>query len=103
MVGNEIGRSPKKIFKKAKKDDFLPCKTTHRPFSEGICPDKIRNRTNVCSTVVIRLNSELEGKNDAEAQVVVAIRGRVVVAISDAAVLRVVVPATAAIHTVRAF
>lgn len=91
------------FLKKAKKDDFLPYKATHRPFSEGICPDKIRNRTNVCSTVVIRLNSELEGKNDAEAQVVVAIRGRVIVAIRYTAIHGVVVPATAAIHAIRPF
>ena len=40
----------------------------------------------------------LEGK--AEAYVVVAVRRRVVVAVRDAAILRVVVPTAAAIHAV---
>jgi len=42
-----------------------------------------------------------ERKYQPKADVVVAIRGRVVVAVRRAAVLRVVVPATAAIHAVR--
>ena len=49
---------------------------------------------------VIRLSRELEGGNEAEAEVVVPVRRLVVVAIGGAAVLRFVVPAAAAIHTV---
>lgn len=48
----------------------------------------------------IRLSCELEGQT--KTHVVVAVRWRVVVAIGHAAVPRVVVPATATIHTVRA-
>ena len=49
---------------------------------------------------VIRLSRELEGDSEAEAKVVVPVRRLVVVAIGGAAVLRFVVPAAAAIHTV---
>lgn len=42
-----------------------------------------------------------ELKREAEAEVVVAVVGRVVVAIGDATVPRVVVPATATVHAVR--
>jgi hypothetical protein len=42
-------------------------------------------------------------KNHAEANVVVAVAGRVVVPVRDSAVGGVVVPATAALHAVRAF
>jgi len=45
---------------------------------------------------------ELGGRGDAEPNVVVAVRRRVVVAVSGTAVLRVVVPTAAAQHTVRA-
>jgi hypothetical protein len=50
----------------------------------------------------IRLSVELGGRSEAEAEIVVPILWRVVVAVRDAAVLRVVVPGAAAIHTVRA-
>ena len=43
---------------------------------------------------------ELEGRDQTKTQIVVTIRGRVVVAIRNAAILRVVVPTTAAIHAV---
>ena len=43
----------------------------------------------------------LLGEGQAEAEVVVAVVGRVVVAVRRAAVPRVVVPATASVHTVR--
>jgi len=49
---------------------------------------------------VVRLSRELQGRGEAEAEVVVTVRRPVVVAIGGAAVLRFVVPAAAAIHTV---
>ena len=58
-----------------------------------------RDRAAICSSAAIRLACELEG--EAKANVVVAVRWRVVVAISGTAVLRVVVPTTAAVHAVR--
>ena len=48
----------------------------------------------------IRHSRDLKGTNKAEADIVVAVRRRVVVAIGDAAVLRVVVPRAAAVHAV---
>jgi len=47
--------------------------------------------------------NELRGYNEAEAQVVVAVIGVPVVAISHTAVASVVVPTAATVHTVRAF
>ena len=66
----------------------------------GIFRPKNGSRTSACSSDAVRTSCELEG--EAEADVIVAIRRRVVVAISGAAVLGVVVPAAAAIHAVRA-
>jgi hypothetical protein len=50
----------------------------------------------------IRPSIELGGRNEAEAEVVVPILRRIVVAVRDAAVLRVVVPGAAANNAVRA-
>ena len=47
------------------------------------------------------LTFELKGTNQTKTNIIVAIRRRVVVAIRNAAVMRVVSPATAAIHAVR--
>lgn len=58
------------------------------------------NRATRCSSGAIRQHYELEG--EAEADIVVAVRRLVVVAISRAAVLSIVVPAAAAIHAVLA-
>lgn len=57
-----------------------------------------RNRTTICSSVAVRLSCELE--DEAEADVIVAVLRPVVVAVRDAAVLGVVVPAAAAVHAV---
>lgn len=43
------------------------------------------------------------GENQAEAKIVVAIVGAIVVAVRHTAVLRIVVPATATVHAVRPF
>ena len=50
----------------------------------------------------IRLSCALKGQSEAEADVVVAVVRRVVVAIGGTAILRRVVPTAAAIHAVRA-
>jgi len=50
----------------------------------------------------IRPACELEGQSKAEAKIVVAVVWIPVVAVSGAAVLRIVVPATAAVNTIRA-
>lgn len=55
----------------------------------------------VCLLPDIRPNLKLRSNHHAEAQIVVAIAGAVVVPISHTAVLRIVVPAAAAIHAVR--
>ena len=59
-----------------------------------------RDGSNTCSVVAIPHSRELKGTDEAEAEVVVTVRGRVVVAIGDAAILRVVVPRAAAVHAV---
>ena len=59
-----------------------------------------RDGTNTCSVAAIRHSRDLKGTNKAEADIVVAVRRLVVVAIGDAAVLRVVVPRAAAVHAV---
>jgi len=59
----------------------------------------LRDRAAICSSAAIQLACELEGET--EANVVVAVRRPVIVAIGGAAVLRVVVPAAAAVHAVR--
>ncbi|MEM6261915.1 MAG: hypothetical protein AAGI38_05365 [Bacteroidota bacterium] len=53
----------------------------------------------ICSVEAIRLSRELAGKP--QAQIVVAVARRVVVAIGNAAVPRRVVPVTAPVHAVR--
>jgi hypothetical protein len=58
------------------------------------------SRTACCSSGAIRPHYELE--DEAEAEIVVAVRRLVVVAVSGAAILRIVVPAAAAIHAVLA-
>jgi len=74
-----------------------------RFWQETFCPDcHIRNGTIACSVDAIRLSIELGGRSEAEADVVVPILRRVVVAVRDAAIHRVVVPGAAAIHAVRA-
>ena len=60
----------------------------------------MRSRTSICSSVAIRLSGELEGKT--ETNVVIAVRRRVIVAISSAAIPGGVVPAATAVHTVNA-
>ena len=52
--------------------------------------------------VAIRPSCELQGKGEAETEIVVAIVRPVIIAIGGAAVLRIVEPAAAAIHAVRA-
>ena len=64
-------------------------------------PIFIGSRTIACSVDAIRPSIELRGRGEAEADVVVPILRRVVVAVRDAAILRVVVPRAAAKHTVR--
>jgi len=53
-----------------------------------------------CSVAAIRQSCELKRADEAEADIVVAVVRPVVVAIRDAAVLRVVVPTAAAKHAV---
>ena len=62
-----------------------------------------KSRTIACSVVAIRLSCELGDKNEAEADIVIAILGVVVVPIRNAAVLRIVVPTAATEYAVRAF
>ena len=60
------------------------------------------SRTKIC-LFFLRIPSQsykLRDEGEAEAQVVVAVVGRVVVAVRHAAVPRVVVPAAAAVHAV---
>jgi hypothetical protein len=57
--------------------------------------------SSICSETVIRLYFELRDEGQAEAGVVVAVVGGVVVAISRPTVPRIVVPATSSKHTVR--
>jgi hypothetical protein len=64
---------------------------------------KIKPYAYFCSRSVIRLSFELKEDNKAEAYIVVPIRRRVVVPIGGATILRIVVPATTAIHTIRPF
>jgi len=59
-----------------------------------------KDGTIICSLVAIQLFYELQGKP--KTNIVVAVRRRVVVAIGSAAVLRIVVPTTTAIHAIRA-
>ena len=77
----------------------LPIPPPQTATSGLFVPIATGSRTNICSSAAIRLSCELKG--EAEAQVVVAVRRRVVVAVRSAAVLRVVVPAAAAVHPVR--
>ena len=53
-----------------------------------------------CSVAAVRLSRELKRTRQAEAYEVIAGRRRIVVAVRNAAVLRIVVPAAAAIHAV---
>ena len=82
--------------------------------STGVCPVAVCNRSfypsssfllterlQVCLLPDIRPNLKLRSNHHAEAQIVVAVAGAVVVPISHTAVLRIVVPAAAAIHAVR--
>ena len=62
------------------------------------CPADCRGRTGTCSVEAIRLSRELEGKGQAEADIVVAIVGLVPVAIRSAAVDSVVEVVAAAEH-----
>jgi len=85
----------------------VPTNTAARPSAlkrRVFCPDPNRSgsRTIACSVDAIRPSIELEGRSQAEADVVVAVVRRVVVAIRGAAILRVVVPRAATVHAVRA-
>ena len=93
-----------------KNGDFrsLPSgKPTDIRFSGGMQPlilpvsRREGNKSVYCMTSVPALYSRK--KNDAEAEIVVAIRGRIVVTIGNSAILRIVVPTAAAIHAVGAF
>ena len=80
---------------------LLPCPGKCRIFAT-LAPN-IQGRaggTITCSVAAIRHSCELKRTNKAEADVVVPIVRRVVVAIGGAAILRVVVPTAAAIHAV---
>ena len=57
--------------------------------------------SSVCSKALIRFASELRDEHQAEANIVVAVVGRVVVAVSRPAVLRIVVPTATTKNTVR--
>ncbi len=63
---------------------------------------KQRNGTITCSVEAIRHSRELEGKRQAEAEVVVAITRLVVVPVGGAAVRRIVEVAAAAVHAIGA-
>jgi hypothetical protein len=86
-----------------------------RAFCEAVCRPATpalpqarggTNGTAICSEAVVRLYPaglpfELRDEHQAEADIVVAVVGAVVVAIRGAAVLRVAVPVAAAQHPVR--
>ena len=90
--------------KKAAERSVIPTSTaTQGPDLSGFfVPTDAGIGTIACSVDAIRPSIELGGRTEAEAIVVVPILGRVVVAIRNAAILSVVVPAAAAQHTVRA-
>ena len=68
----------------------------------ALCPEHFTGTgPSICSEAVIRLYFELRDEGEAEASVVVAVVGGVVVAISRPTVPRIVVPATTTKHTVR--
>ena len=74
---------------------FLPIE------GRNFLPRVLGDRTIACSVDAIRPSIELGRRGEAEAEIVVPILRRVVVAVRDAAILRVVVPRAAAIHAVR--
>jgi hypothetical protein len=75
------------------------CSLTRLPF----CPGKqTGSRIIVWSVEAVRLSRELEGKNQAKPDIVVAILRIVVIPVNGAAVQRVIEIATATENTVRA-
>jgi len=53
-----------------------------------------------CLVAAIRHSCKLQGRNEAEAETVVTVQRRVVVAVRRAAVLRIPAPVAAAVHAV---
>jgi len=90
--------------KKAAERSVIPTSTAAQgPDLYGFfVPPDVGIGTIACSVDAIRPSIELGGRTEAEAIIVVPILGRVVVAIRNAAILSVIVPAAAAQHTVRA-
>ena len=75
---------------------------TSRVLVHTICPGTRAQETGLFSGSYPAIPFELGNQNKPETQIVVAVVGVVVVTIRRTAVLRVVVPAAAAIHTVGA-
>jgi len=73
----------------------------HRAFFEAVCHPKGRTGQQSVQRQSSDFTYELRDEHQAEANVVVAVVGAVVVAIRGAAVLRIAVPTAAAQHPVR--
>jgi len=73
----------------------------HRAFYSTVCRPQGRTGRQSVQRQSSDFTYELRDENQAEANIVVAVGGIGVVAIRGAAVLRIVVPATAAQHPIR--